>query len=75
MSAKGTYECRVEDVLKRQGRMKKWLCKKAGINAGWLTKIISGESLPNVHHAIRISDALGVDVRELWPLEDSKEHP
>jgi lambda repressor-like predicted transcriptional regulator len=68
VSTKGTYECHIDDVLDEQGRMKKWLCKEAGINPGWLTKLADGESLPNVHHAQRIANALGVEISVLWPL-------
>lgn len=65
--------CKIEDVLAQQGRMKKWLCKETGINPGWLTRLASGESLPNAHHAQRIAEALGVSIGELWPLPPKKE--
>ncbi len=48
------------------------LAKAVGTTPSHIARIERGESCPSVDLALRIADALGADVRELFPVRERK---
>jgi transcriptional regulator with XRE-family HTH domain len=64
-------QTKLKSYLESHGIKQTWLSKQTGITQAWINKIVNG-SEPRVRDAIKIADALGVSVKELWPVEDDK---
>lgn len=59
-------DCKLEDILKDQGRTQKWLSEKVGVGMRTISEIKQGKRLPTLPVALRIAKVLGVAVEDIW---------
>jgi len=61
---------KVKEAVDRSGLRQRVIAERAGVSESTVSRLVSGEiELPAVDVAIRLADALGVDVRELFSSE------
>lgn len=61
---------RLKEILEERGTKQSWLAEKAGINKSTIGNIIKNRFNTNVEVAIKISDALEMDIKDIWEVVD-----
>ena len=56
---------RIKVVLVEKKRTNKWLAEQLGVNPSTVSKWCTNSSQPDLNNLLRISDLLGVDIKEL----------
>ena len=56
---------RIKVVLVEKKRTNKWLAEQLGVNPSTVSKWCTNSSQPDLNILLKISDLLGVDIREL----------
>ena len=56
---------RIKVVLVEKKRTNKWLAEQLGVNPSTVSKWCTNSSHPDLHSLLKISDLLGVDIKEL----------
>ena len=56
---------RIKVVLVEKKRTNKWLAEQLGVNPSTVSKWCTNSSQPDLISLLKISDLLGVDIREL----------
>ncbi len=56
---------RIKVVLVEKKRTNKWLAEQLGVNPSTVSKWCTNSSQPDLNSLLKISDLLGVDIREL----------
>ncbi len=56
---------RIKVVLVEKKRTNKWLAEQLGVNPSTVSKWCTNSSLPDLNSLLKISDLLGVDIKEL----------
>lgn len=56
---------RIKVALVEKKRTNKWLAEQLGINPSTVSKWCTNSSQPDLNNLLRISDLLGVDIKEL----------
>jgi len=55
----------IADRLDALGHSQAWLAEAVGVPAGTVSRWVRGDREPSLPSAVRLSDVLGVDVRDL----------
>ena len=64
----------IKDILKKKGLTQTWLTQKVEISCSYLSLIIADKRDPDLELAVKISEALGLRLHEVFPQNrDSKE--
>ena len=56
---------RIKVVLVEKKRTNKWLAEQLGVNPSTVSKWCTNSSQPDLYSLLKISDLLGVDIKEL----------
>lgn len=56
---------RIKVVLVEKKRTNKWLAEQLGVNPSTVSKWCTNSSQPDLNNLLKISDLLGVDIKEL----------
>ena len=56
---------RIKVVLVEKKRTNKWLAEQLGVNPSTVSKWCTNSSQPDLNSLLKISDLLGVDIKEL----------
>lgn len=56
---------RIKVALVEKKRTNKWLAEQLGVNPSTVSKWCTNSSQPDLNNLLRISDLLGVDIKEL----------
>ena len=56
---------RIKVVLVEKKRTNKWLAEQLGVNPSTVSKWCTNSSQPDLNRLLKISDLLGVDIKEL----------
>lgn len=56
----------IEKKIQDKGLKKQWIAKKVGIAPYTLSRIVKGESVPELRTAIKLARLLETTVEELW---------
>ena len=56
---------RLKVVLVEKKRTNKWLAEQLGVNPSTVSKWCTNSSQPDLNRLLKISDLLGVDIKEL----------
>ena len=56
---------RIKVVLVEKKRTNKWLAEQLGVNPSTVSKWCTNSSQPDLNCLLKISDLLGVDIKEL----------
>ena len=56
---------RIKVVLVEKKRTNKWLAEQLGVNPSTVSKWCTNSSQPGLNSLLKISDLLGVDIKEL----------
>ena len=56
---------RIKVVLVEKKRTNKWLAEQLGVNPSTVSKWCTNSSRPDLNSLLKISDLLGVDIKEL----------
>ena len=56
---------RIKVVLVEKKRTNKWLAEQLGVNPSTVSKWCTNSSPPDLNSLLKISDLLGVDIKEL----------
>ena len=56
---------RIKVVLVEKKRTNKWLAEQLGVNPSTVSKWCTNSSQPDLNGLLKISDLLGVDIKEL----------
>ena len=56
---------RIKVALVEKKRTNKWLAEQLGVNPSTVAKWCTNSSQPDLNNLLRISDLLGVDIKEL----------
>ena len=56
---------RIKVVLVEKKRTNKWLAEQLGVNPSTVSKWCTNSSHPDLNSLLKISDLLGVDIKEL----------
>ena len=59
------YINRIKVVLVEKKRTNKWLAEQLGVNPSTVSKWCTNSSQPDLNNLLKISDLLGVDIKEL----------
>lgn len=59
-------ECRLKIILIEKGISQRTFSKQVGISETALSLLVRGKSLPTLEVAYRISDALGLNIEDIW---------
>ena len=57
-------------IIDEKGVQQRWLAEEVGVTEVSMSRYVSGERIPKAPMAIRMADALGVDVKELYGWDD-----
>ena len=60
---------RIKVALVEKKRTNKWLAEQLGVNPSTVSKWCTNSSQPDLNNLLRISDLLGVDIKELIVIE------
>ena len=63
---------RIKVVLVEKKRTNKWLAEQLGVNPSTVSKWCTNSSQPDLNNLLKISDLLGVDIKELIVREYKK---
>lgn len=61
------FKADIRDIMRAKGYTQKSLAEVTGIAQYTLAHYIRRQNLPPVDYALRIAEALEVDVKDLWP--------
>ena len=64
-----TTPTRLRSIRRAKGFTARRLAEEVGISRPHVVRLEAGQCLPNVVTALRIAEALGVDVTEIWAPE------
>ena len=64
---------RIKVVLVEKKRTNKWLAEQLGVNPSTVSKWCTNSSQPDLNCLLKISDLLGVDIKELI-VREYKQH-
>ena len=59
-------------IIDEKGVQQRWLAEAVGVTEVSMSRYVSGERIPKAPIAIRMADALGVDVKDLYEWESEK---
>jgi putative transcriptional regulator len=59
-------ENKLREIMKEQGRTQKWLSQTVGVSETTISSYMKGKSIPTLPVALRIANALGKNVEEIW---------
>ena len=62
----------LKKIIDEKGVQQRWLAEQVGVTEVSMSRYVSGKRIPKAPLAIRIADALGVDVKELYEWESEK---
>lgn len=57
-------------IIDEKGVQQRWLAEQVGVTEVSMSRYVSGDRIPKAPMAIRMADALGVDVKELYGWDD-----
>ena len=59
-------------IIDEKGVQQRWLAEEVGVTEVSMSRYVSGERIPKAPIAIRMADALGVNVKDLYGWESEK---
>jgi putative transcriptional regulator len=63
--------CRIKEIRESRGIKQTFIAEQVGISQQLLSNYEKNKALPRIDRAIRISEVLGMDVKEVW-VEDGE---
>ena len=57
-------------IIDEKGVQQRWLAEQVGVTEVSMSRYVNGERIPKAPMAIMMADALGVDVKDLYGLDD-----
>lgn len=64
--------CRLNVILAERGIKKGHLAKKVGVNPGTLSAWCNNKAVPTLEIAYRVAEELGMNVMEIWVVNNEK---
>jgi putative transcriptional regulator len=62
-------ENKLREIMKEQGRTQKWLSQTVGVSETTISSYMKNKSIPTLPVALRIANALGKSVEDIWAVE------
>lgn len=63
-------ENRLREIIAERGMTQTWIAKRAGIKVSTVNELVNQKREPTLATARKISNALGMEIGDIWPKEN-----